>query len=77
MNSIYNSRNNIFELQEMLREISKHYIGIRFINPDGLFKSETAEAVRDVQKMFGIEPTGDVDFETWSIIVEKFRNNIK
>ncbi len=73
--SIENDRKNVFELQEMLREISKTTDGVRLINPDGLFFSETAAAVRDIQKLLGIAQTGDVDLETWIGIVGLARDS--
>ena len=72
--SINNDRENVFELQSMIREISKIEDGVRLINPDGLFLSETAEAVGEIQKLLGIAPTGEVDLETWSGIVGMIRN---
>lgn len=67
MTSIYNGRQNIFELQSMLREISFKY-DIPLINPDSIFGSETTKAVKAVQKLSGIPETGDVDFLTWTTI---------
>lgn len=73
LTSIYDERQNIFELQSMLREIAKFTEGIGMINPDGLFLRETAGAVTDFQKFSGIEPTGEVDLNTWKAIVDRFR----
>lgn len=70
--SIYNKKKNIYELQVMLRELSKKYRGIRLINPDALFGPVTKGAVMDVQKLFGLEPTGEVDYDTWATIVKYY-----
>ena len=59
--SINDDMRNIFELQVMLRELNRT-LGIRLINPDGIFDHETTEAVTQVQKIAGIEPpNGEVD----------------
>lgn len=68
MTSIYDSRNNIFELQSMLRRISLNH-NIPLINPDSIFGPETSEAVRDVQNISGIPVTGKVDYLTWTTIL--------
>ena len=70
--SIYDGRRNVFELQSMLREISKTTDGLDLINPDGLFKKETAKAVRDIQKILGLAETGKVDLATWNAITQKY-----
>ncbi len=70
--SIYDGRRNVFELQSMLREISKTTDGLDLINPDGLFKKETAKAVRDIQKILGLSETGEVDLTTWTAITQKY-----
>lgn len=67
--SINNDRENVFELQSMIREISKIENDVRLINPDGLFLSETAGAVGEIQKLLGLTQTGEVDLETWNGIV--------
>ncbi len=70
--SIYDGRSNVFELQSMLREISKTTDGLDLINPDGLFRKETAKAVRDIQKILGLAETGEVDLTTWNAITQKY-----
>ena len=71
--SINDDLRNIFELQVMLRELNRT-LGIRLINPDGIFDHETTEAVTQVQKIAGIEPpNGEVDLLTWNEIVSLFR----
>ena len=74
--SMYNDRLNVTELQTMLREMSKHYLGIRRVNPDGIFGAETTAAVTDAQRVFDIPITGKVDYATWLMIYEMFNNNM-
>lgn len=72
--SIYDTRQNIFELQSMLREISHLNDNVRLINPDSLFGPETTQAVKQVQQLAGIPITGDVDLLTWNTIVSMLNN---
>lgn len=67
--SIYDSRQNIFELQSMLREISRLNNAVLLINPDSLFGPETTQAVKQIQQIAGIPVTGKVDLLTWNTIV--------
>lgn len=69
MISIYDNRQNIFELQVMLRRIHFENGTVDLINPDGLFGKETTEAVVQAQRIAGLSETGKVNFETWNAIV--------
>ncbi|HIV86003.1 MAG TPA: peptidoglycan-binding protein [Candidatus Monoglobus merdigallinarum] len=73
---IYDDRKNVYELQMLLRELSKNNNKIRMINPDGLYNSETTGAVTDVQNVNNINPTGEVDFATWKAIIKQYLDNI-
>ena len=44
-----------------------------FIAPDGYFGPETANAVRTFQQAYGIEPTGEVNRDTWNKLTEIYR----
>lgn len=70
MTLIYDDRNNIYELQTMLREISKKHRDVPLINPDGIYGEDTTNAVLQVQKIAGLPQSGEVDFNTWKIIVD-------
>ena len=61
---------NIESLQMMLRNISGNYDEIPSVIPDGIFGTDTLEAVQAFQQRFGLEPDGIVNFETWNKIVE-------
>lgn len=67
--SIYDKRNNIYELQTMLRKIARKSRNIRLINPDGIYGDETKEVVYEIQRIANINSTGKVDFLTWNTIV--------
>lgn len=70
MTVIYDHENNIFELQTMLRKISRMHENVPLINPDGIYGNETANAVLQVQKIAGLPASGEVDLDTWRIIVD-------
>ncbi len=73
MRDITDNRNNISELQRYLRELHHDTNGaIRLVNPDGIYGSETAEAVSDFQRMNGLAVTGRTDNATWDAIYREF-----
>ena len=39
--------------------------------PDGIFATETTDAVRSFQKKYNLPETGIIDFETWEMIKSK------
>ncbi len=61
----------VFEVQSYLRNIGRLDSDISRVVPDGIFGSETTEAVRSFQRKYGINDTGIVDFETWESIKNK------
>ncbi len=70
--SIYDNEQNVFELQSALRQLRRTHKALPLINPDGIFGEETTLAVISAQKYFGIPQTGEVDFETWTLLFEDF-----
>ncbi len=57
-------------LQNMLRNISYYVEDVLHVIPDGNFTEDTKNSVISFQKAYGLEPTGEVDSQTW----EKIRN---
>ena len=53
------------QLQEQLARISQSYPAIPSPSADGIYGSDTQEAVRAFQKVFQLPQTGTVDFATW------------
>ena len=53
------------QMQEQLDTIATVYSAIPRVNPDGIYGERTAEAVREVQSIFGLPQTGVVNFATW------------
>ncbi|MEE1014061.1 MAG: peptidoglycan-binding domain-containing protein [Clostridia bacterium] len=65
----YDHRQNVLELQTMLR--ANHLLeGGILINPDGIFDHNTTEAVKLFQRQNGMEITGIVDYATWVLLAE-------
>ncbi len=61
----------IFEAQGYLRNIARTQSDILMVYPDGIYGSETADSVRSFQTKHGIEPTGEIDYETWRKLIEE------
>ncbi len=74
---ILNDRQNIFELQKFLQKIGERDDAIPFINTDGIYGKETADAVRLFQKARGLDQTGIVDYETWEEIMREYERILK
>ena len=60
------------QLQTYLRVIGQNNSSVPVINVDGQFGNATRNAVRAVQRLYGIEQTGIVGPETWNAIVELY-----
>ncbi len=66
--SMYDHRQNVFEIQSALRALWNIDAIATLINPNGSFGSETTRAVEEAQRYFGIPQTGIVDLETWQLL---------
>ncbi len=62
-----NERRNIEILQTYLRQLS-YFEGLTPVPIDGIYDSETREAVREFQGQAGLPVTGVVDRDTWDAI---------
>ena len=60
-------------LQNYLNRISDVYTDIPKITVDGVFGPSTASAVREFQRIFGIDETGVVSSVTWNRITDIYR----
>ena len=63
----------IRSLQTMLRTIAQVEPNQLSVIPDGVYTSQTADAVRSVQENNNLNPTGTVDQDTWEQIVRAYR----
>ena len=60
------------QIQEQLNTISQSYPAVPQVNADGIYGTQTAEAVRKFQNVFGLPQTGIVNYPTWYKIQEIF-----
>ena len=72
-----NSRDDVAELQQMLRLLARDNDAIPIIAVDGIYESETESAVMAFQLQNGLDPTGIVDFKTWTAITEEYEAKVK
>lgn len=73
MRNITTDRDSIFEAQVYLNKL--HYTtngDIPLVNPDGIFASETEEAVKKFQELYGLQVTGEIDLATWNALYESY-----
>ena len=61
------------ELQEALRRLAREYPVLPGLSVDGVYGPETAEAVRGVQRLFGLPVTGEADTPTWDAVQAEAR----
>ena len=65
-------KEHILEIQQYLYAISMFRSDIPQILPSGEYDSETIAAVKAFQKAFGLPQTGEVDSDTWDMIVRVY-----
>lgn len=68
---------NIYEIQSYLRYLSRYISQIPSVVPDGIYGEQTRNSVKAFQKMFGLPTTGEVDFETWTRLVEVYDETVR
>ena len=61
------------ELQYFLNFIANYNESVPYIEIDGIFGPRTESAVKAIQTLYGIEPTGVVDLKTWDYIYRAYR----
>lgn len=71
-----NEQQNTFELQKFLRKISQSDPKIPTLNTDGIYGKETEDAVRIFQETRNLNPSGQVDSETWNLIFAEYEDLI-
>lgn len=62
---------DVEELQDCLRVISRHNPSIPRVSVDGVFARDTTQAVNAFQTEYGLPPTGIVNRETWDAVVRE------
>ena len=71
-----NSRDDVIELQQMLRLLARDNDAIPIIAVDGIYEKETENAVIAFQLQNGLEPNGVIDFATWTAVTEAYNEKI-
>ena len=61
-------------LQEYLNYIGKTYTQIPSVPATGYFGALTYNAVEAFQRLFGLEPNGEVDSATWNAIIDTYED---
>ncbi len=67
-----NHQENVMELQNYLRTISRFRNNIPLIIPDGIFGPETTEVVKAFQAAYNLPQTGVVDQATWDAVYREY-----
>lgn len=62
----------VFHMQQFLRTIAQTHPEIPLVVPDGVYGPQTTQAVVAFQAMTGLPQTGQVDFATWSAIINTY-----
>lgn len=60
----------VVQLQEQLNTIADVYTSLPAVSVNGTYDEATRDTVRDFQELFGLTPTGEVDYPTWYKIQE-------
>lgn len=61
-------------IQIILRKIAEYYNNMPLLIPNGIYGADTKEVVRIFQKIYMLNPTGNVDNKTWNKILKIYRN---
>ncbi len=69
-------RDAIMTIQTYLRQLSFHNGDIPPVPLDGIYESETRQAVLAFQNANGLSPTGIVDRETWNKLREEYERSV-
>ena len=64
------SGDKVRQIQEQLNVIAGAYPALPRITADGIYGPATAAAVEKFQSVFGLPPTGTVNYPTWYKISE-------
>ena len=67
----------VYDIQRMLRLVSRNRSGIPCVTPDGIYGDETYNCVRSFQISQGLMPTGAVDLDTFNALVNEYRRELR
>lgn len=63
--TIGSTGDKVRQIQQQLNRIAQNYPAIPAVAVDGIYGSQTAEAVRTFQRIFNMPQSGVVDYPTW------------
>jgi len=63
---------DVLLIQSYLQTISQYFSSVPEVTPDGIFGARTESAVRAVQELYALEPTGTIDALTWVAIASLY-----
>ena len=61
-------RNFIVQIQRILRDLNYYQTGVGAVGIDGVYDEGTKAAVKKFQQKYGLNDTGIVDSETWTLL---------
>ena len=64
------SGDKVLQIQQQLNRIAQNYPAIPRVTADGIYGTNTANAVRTFQRVFNLPQTGIIDYPTWYKISE-------
>ena len=76
MSREYTKKQAIINLQQYLRQLSYFNAAIPQVPVDGIYGSETKEAIEIFQKNRGYEVTGEADRETWDALFQEYQASV-
>ncbi len=72
MYDIQNNADAIRHVQRFLLELYYGMTAFPHVTIDGVYGQKTQDAVQMFQQANGLRPTGQTDFETWSVLYEAY-----
>ena len=64
------NNDSVRNLQGFLRNISQHNGSVATVIPDGRFDKRTENSLKSFQREYGLDATGEADYETWIKVVD-------
>lgn len=55
----------VIQIQQQLNRIARNYPALPSVTADGIYGENTANAVREFQRVFNLPVSGIVDYPTW------------
>ncbi len=66
------SGSEIYIIQVMLNKIADDYSNLINVEINGSYNKQTADAIKNFQKLCGIEENGIIDITTWNLLAKAF-----